>query len=254
MLARYRADVVIEQRDQISQFTADLRSLVAAGRTGPAEAPVGACPGWTVARLCIHVGSLARWATEVLRAPGPFDVKQLERAPKGAEVDYLAAGIAPLLAAVEQCAPAAQVWTWAGPSTGRGWWTRRLMHEIAVHRWDGEAAVGAPAPIPTDVAIDGIDELFELFVPRRIAQHDGTDVGGSIHLHCTDGDGEWTFNTFDGVFSLTHGHAKGDCAVRGPASALLLMQWGRIPVDDPSVERFGNLEVLARWMALQPSN
>jgi hypothetical protein len=56
------------------------------------------------------------------------------------------------------------------------------------------------------------------------------------------------------VFSLTRGHAKGDCAVRGPASSLLLMQWGRIGIDDSAVERFGNLEVLSRWMALQPSN
>jgi uncharacterized protein (TIGR03083 family) len=246
--------MVIDQPAHISRFTADIHALVTAAETGPMDAPIAACPGWNLARLCIHVGSLLRWATEVLSSPGPFDVKQLERAAKGAELDYLAAGITPLLSAVEQCPPDADVWTWAGPSVGRGWWTRRLMHEIAVHRWDGQAAVGTPDPIPTAVAIDGIDELFELFVPRRIAEHDGIDVGGSIHLHCTDGDGEWTFNTFDGVFSISKGHSKGDCAVRGPASALLLMQWGRVGINDPAVERFGNVDVLARWMALQPSN
>jgi hypothetical protein len=139
------------------------------------------------------------------------------------------------------------------------------MHEVAVHRWDAQRAVGEPDPFPADLAIDGIDELFDVFVPMRLGGRDGIDIGGSVHLHCTDipagavelaGDpggrqaGEWTFSTSDGLFSMNRGHAKGDCAVRGPASDLLLMMWRRIPPTSSSLTMFGDTAILDRWLAL----
>ena len=42
----------------------------------------------------------------------------------------------------------------------------------------------------------------------------------------------------DGI-SFEHGHAKGDVALRGTASDLLLWAWNRVPVDD-RFEVFGD--------------
>lgn len=40
-------------------------------------------------------------------------------------------------------------------------WLRRMTHEIAVHRVDGERAIGqAMGPIPSDLAIDGLLWLY----------------------------------------------------------------------------------------------
>jgi len=50
-----------------------------------------------------------------------------------------------------------------------------------------------------------------------------------------------------GGLTVTHEHGKGDAAVRGPASQLLLWIWGR-PVSE--VQVFGDDAVAAAWQAL----
>ncbi len=50
--------------------------------------------------------------------------------------------------------------------------------------------------------------------------------------------------------SVTHEHGKGDCAVRGSASDLLLYLWTRKPAAD--LEVFGDAELAAAWGRLTP--
>lgn len=46
-------------------------------------------------------------------------------------------------------------------------------------------------------------------------------LSGSVHLHCTDADGEWMIERGpSGAAELSRRHAKGDCAIRGTAEAL----------------------------------
>ena len=81
---------------------------------------------------------------------------------------------------------------------------------------------------PAELAADGIDELMAFFAARRLAQIEGgIDLGGTVHLHCTDVPGEWTFTARGTTFEATGGHAKADVALRGPAAELLLVLWGR---------------------------
>jgi predicted lipid carrier protein YhbT len=133
-----------------------------------------------------------------------------------------------------------------------GFWLRRQAQETAVHRWDAQCAAGTPTPLDPAVALDGIEELFDVQFPQLLALPDraGTDLGGSIHLHCTDIEGEWTFRIDDGRLSMTTGHAKGDAALRGPASALLLALWRRVPRDADGLEAFGDAAVLDRLFAI----
>ena len=100
-----------------------------------------------------------------------------------------------------------------------------------MHRWDAEHAVGTASPVEEQLAADGIDEFLTVLAPYRFASEDGIDLGGSLHLHCTDVDGEWTIHTDDGVYRIDRGHAKGDVAVRGPASQLLLVVFQRLGPD-----------------------
>jgi len=52
------------------------------------------------------------------------------------------------------------------------------------------------------------------------------------------------------VYRVERAHAKGDAAVRGPASTLFLVLWGRLPIDTEGVELFGDRAVIDRWLAL----
>ena len=105
------------------------------------------------------------------------------------------------------------------------------------------AVVEEPAPVERELAVDGIQEFFDL-IPIR----PGSDVRGngeSIHLHCTDGDGEWLARLEPDGLRVTREHAKGDVAARGSASDLLLLIWGR---ERPAVDVFGEPAVLAQFL------
>ena len=82
-------------------------------------------------------------------------------------------------------------------------------------------------------------------MPTRLAGNPVTGEGETIHLHCTDGEGEWLVRLAPDGATVTREHAKGDVAARGTASDLLLLVWGRITPD--AVDVFGDAALLARW-------
>ena len=70
-------------------------------------------------------------------------------------------------------------------------------------------------------------------------------AGESIHLHCTDVEGEWTVELGPEGVALERAHAKGDVAARGAASDLLCWLQGRGTTDP--LEVFGDASLLTRW-------
>jgi len=72
---------------------------------------------------------------------------------------------------------------------------------------------------------------------------------GSIHLHRTDGEGEWLIEPSGSEIIISRQHAKGDVAVRGSAISLLLYLWGREPQD---LEIFGEPKIAVAWGGLAP--
>ena len=55
--------------------------------------------------------------------------------------------------------------------------------------------------------------------------------GETLHFHRTDGDGEWLVRLTPDGPEVERAHAKGDVAVRGSASDLLLARAGRVGLD-----------------------
>jgi len=228
--------------------------LVAVARHGPLDAPVPGCPGWDVSRLAGHVGRVHRWATASIVGRGEPDGTTLERPPKDdSVVDWAEGAIAPLLEALKT-APNPGVWNFVGADDADGsFWARRMAVETAIHRWDVEDAIGGTgdtSPIDAALAAEGIEEELTLLAPRLLAGRDGIDIGGSLHLHCADAEGEWMVHTDDGVLRVGHGHEKGDAALRGPASSLMLVLYRRLRPGDGGTEVLGQADVLDRWLAL----
>lgn len=218
-------------------------ALAAAARVGLDE-QVPSCPDWSVSDLVGHVGSVHAWVLACL-ASAPDDrprFSDIAGPPADGLIDWYVAvhrelGDAMAAGDLNHVVP-----SWAGAVPIR-WWLRRQAHEVAVHRWDGERAHGEPAPIDAPLAVDGIDEFLDVFVPRLGAKLAGT--GETIHLHATDIDGEWLVERAADGSQVTRGHAKGDVAVRGTASDLLLLLWGRRDVGD--LETFGDRSVFESW-------
>lgn len=96
-------------------------------------------------------------------------------------------------------------------------------------------------------------------IDRRLrAVLSGTAAGalrGSVHLHCTDIDGEWMIERDpQGAVVLERRHAKGDCAIRGTAAGLLSLVSGTGTLSglevSGEIEVFGEIEVAESFAAM----
>jgi uncharacterized protein (TIGR03083 family) len=214
------------------------------------DAPVPACPAWTVADVVGHVASVYRRTTHVLAhqlTERPAGSDWYHAPPEGrAVLDWFAGSLSEVLDQLRRADPVGTVWTFSAHDHTAGFWHRRLAHETTMHRVDVESAHGTPAAVPADVACDGIDEAFDVLIgPRLSGQFCGDD--GTVHLHATDHPGEWLITLGPEGVVVERCHAKGTVALRGPASGLLLWLWGRGGVD--GLEVFGERPVLDQLRA-----
>ena len=239
----------MEAGHRLARIEADGARLLDVASTDLA-AEVPACPGWDAARLVGHVGRVwrsvaahvATRATEVI--PG----SEIPSPPDGeAVVAFAREGLGEVLAALRDTDPATPVWSWAGTDhSTAGFYIRRMHQETLVHRVDAEQAAGLSSVVDPDDGGDGVDELCSVLLAGRTR---GELPAGSLHLHRTDGEGEWLLEVVDGAVAVRAEHAKGDAAVRGSGDDLLLAMWARRPLDGLDV--FGDPAVAAAWVALQ---
>ena len=215
-------------------------------------ASVPSCPGWDMARLAGHVGRVHRMTVGVLTNPvdGFPDPSTMDKPPADPALSaaFVRTGATTLDALLANRDMDSPCWNFLNEPPFARFWFRRQCHETAVHRFDAELAFD-PLASPTTsaaLAVDGIDEYFVFVRERLLAARGLASLGGSLHLHATDVEGEWMITVADGVLSVTHGHGKGDAAIRGTASDLFLGLWGRLDlIGDARYERFGSPEVIA---------
>jgi uncharacterized protein (TIGR03083 family) len=214
-------------------------------------APVPTCPDWTVADLVAHHGTVVRWITQVVRTlpeeriPAgdtglPADVKEYPR--------WFADGVEPLLATLRATPAETPTWTF-GPDRHVRFWSRRVLHETVVHRADAEIALGREPAVDRELAADGIEEFLTNYPghPRivgRIAELGR--FGDTLHLHATDGDGEWMITLGPDGTTWARGHGKGTVAARGTTSDLLLVLYGRYAPGRVTV--LGDETLLTDWL------
>lgn len=245
--------------DYLASTTDSARRIAAAARQQP-DAAIPWSDSWTVAACAQHVGTILHWVTAVIdgRPTAGFDVRGDVQAPDVGSPDlpdWLEAGAAAVTGRFADLGPDEPCWSWWPDVQTVGFWIRRVALELVVHRWDVELGAGITGdPMPPAIAADAIDELLEVFVGMSRALRQAPGAGETVHVHCTDTDGEWLLRFTDGGGSdLTREHAKGDLALRGPAEGLLLHLWGRGPADQFGVEVLGDTALHARWPELVPS-
>jgi uncharacterized protein (TIGR03083 family) len=231
----------------IDVVTAKAGALASAARAVGPDVTVPATPEWTMAKLVKHTGTTHAWACAVVERGEFANPGELELALPAAEADYpdwLEAGASTFAATLRAADPDAATWSWGVDQHVR-FWSRRMAHETTIHCWDAQSAPATQTAVDPGLAVDGIDERLENLVPSMDFNTAGPDAltgaGESMHLHCTDTDGEWLLRFAPDGFTFTREHAKGDLAIRGPASDLLLWLVGRRPLD--GLETFGDVGV-----------
>lgn len=212
---------------------------------------VPGCPEWNLTDLVLHFGGVHRHVgfrvrtrlypfrrftdeefEEMMGLPEEYFAWGETEAPRDQPlpedlVVWFEEGAQRLAQALEDTAPEEQVGTWFEPDQTAGFWQRRMAQEAAVHRWDAQSVGGETEPIEPRLAADGVDEVLDVMLPADEAKGNGV----SVHLHSTDGAGEWLLRLEPDGLRVTREHAKGDAALRATASDLLLYLWGR-PVED----------------------
>jgi uncharacterized protein (TIGR03083 family) len=236
----------VETEEYLAALRREGRALGDAAERAGLRATVPSCPGWATADLLWHIGEVHHFWGGVVqrRASDHREVPEPERPADADLLGWYRQGLERLLSVLAAADPATAVWTWA-PQKDVGFVQRRMAQETAVHRVDAEMAAGAPAPVDPALAIDGVDEFLRLFTMSR--REGAAPLGGSVHLHATDAEGEWLVTETGDRLEVTSGHAKGDAAARGSASDLLLLLWRRRGPAD--VEVHGDVAVLERLLA-----
>lgn len=143
--------------------------LADAVRAAPVEAPVPACPGWSIAEVARHVGSLYRMIRRRLAEGRNPEDWQRDPEPGQSLSAFLEAGLAELLDELAAHDPEDRADTWWPADPTYGFWRRRMLHETVIHRVDVEQAAGADsAGVPEDIALDGIDEALTLWFGQKL--------------------------------------------------------------------------------------
>ena len=215
------------------------------------DAPVPTCPGWVVRDVVLHTGAVFNHKVACIRLgerpeEGAWSV---EPGPDEDLLGWYFASLDGLTAELGERGPDYATYAWYTPEQSTAFWYRRMAHEAVVHRVDVETATSSLTPADDDLALDGIDEVLEVFVTWAVGDDPDEDVtafdghsllvragGRAWHLSGHAGDPA-------GQIVLSRTAAPADVVVTGEPSELLLWLWGRRP-DSAVTIRGERLDVL----------
>ncbi len=225
--------------DYTAAIEADGAALIAACAMAPGAAIV-ACPGWTTEMLTEHIAEVHdSWAFTVNGPVLTFE-EMLAFWQSDRSIPDPSTARAALLQAL-RVVDDAPCWTWS-KDHNVGFVRRFQASEALIHRVDAELAAGIAIVIEPAAAVDTIG-VFLTYMMGDVNEG-APEVGGSVHIHCTDCEGEWLI---DSAGDVTIGHQKGDAAIRGKAQDIVLALWRRGSLDACDV--VGDADVARRFVA-----
>ncbi|MEV4692676.1 maleylpyruvate isomerase family mycothiol-dependent enzyme [Micromonospora echinospora] len=247
----------------IDERSTAFRTAVAAAPSLDMKVPTH--PERTLFDLVRHVGT-GRRKTAAIVAAGPADGPSEKSAwedgvgaPRDREalLAWWTESVEQLTSTLRAAGPDRGCWTWwddsPSPQTA-GAWARRQVPEIAVHTYDVQLTVGAPQPLPEEVALDGFDDCQFTLCATTVAWPHQPAV---VDYHATEGR-SWRLRlSADGAQVAHLTPAAGgapdtaDVSARGTASDLVLFFYGRIPLDSLRFE--GDSRIFDQLAAWDPS-
>jgi uncharacterized protein (TIGR03083 family) len=196
--------------DHLALLESQVAEMASALAASDPDAPVVACPGWTVRDLAGHVTTLHGWVTDALDRTDmpPFAEQPAAGGAQEIAAAYAAVGEA-MTRRMRALPPDHACWTFDPTRQVASFWYRRQMHELAVHRWDLD-----PHEMDEPIAADGVDEALDFFLPRMLKAGRATLPGGTLEL--VSPTRTWTVGSGEPV-----------ARAEGSAGELLLALWGR---------------------------
>ncbi|MFI5914015.1 maleylpyruvate isomerase family mycothiol-dependent enzyme [Dactylosporangium sp. NPDC051541] len=223
------------------------------------DVQVPTCPEWTLLDLVQHlVEGRRKWAAIV--AAGPADAPAVVSAPEAprerdAVLHWFADSVRELLDALREAGPDRACWTWWGTSQSpqtSGAVARHQLQQLAVHTYDAQVTVGAPRPLSSEVALDGVDEFLttccagtEPWPHEPVVVDYHTTEGRSWRLRVSDG--HTRADRLPNGATAGDGLEPADVAAWGTANELVMFFYGRIRSESLRTE--GDRGILDRLHA-----
>jgi uncharacterized protein (TIGR03083 family) len=215
--------------------------------------PVPSCPAWTVRHLAEHLGTVHRWAQELVR------VRATERIPRGAmdfgefEVndEWLRSGGHSLAETLRSADPDDPMWAWGADQHVR-FWARRQLHETLVHRIDLELAMGAVSSVDSAVALDAVDEfLANVKSDRDIAvrARPGSTEGEALEIRAADSEMRWDVALAADGYEFVDSLAQPDAVMIAAPTELLVALLRRRPLEQCDVSIEGDESLVDHWLS-----
>lgn len=191
-------------------------------RSADLGTPVPDCPGWTLADLGGHLGSVHGWARGAVETGAPVEEPEPPADPAHL-AGWYADQAAALLDTLITTPAGTECWTFGPRPRTVDFWVRRQPHETAVHLRDARRAVGHDVAMDPRLAADGVDEVVTMFFPRQVRLERIPPLTTGVRLVATDSDeGPWVI-AGDG----SDAGAAYAATLTGTAESLLLWLWNR---------------------------
>ncbi|MET7639756.1 maleylpyruvate isomerase family mycothiol-dependent enzyme [Streptomyces sp. NPDC005438] len=222
---------------------------------------VPGCPAWSLRDLVIHLGQVhLAWSLVVLRGPADAPPDQLGDGaePSGDLLEWSRECTDLYLSRLREAGPDRGCWGWWSPEVAAlsaATVARHQVLEVAVHTFDAQEAVGVPEPVPTRVALDGVEEFVTVGL---CSMGPWPHQPATVRLACDEGP-VWSLELTDAGTTVDEGGPDDgtppDLTLRGSASELLLALHSRSPMESLEVEGDRKVfEQLRAWPPLSPDD
>lgn len=220
--------------DYLASISADGDAFASVIASGPLDADVPSCPGWSLRDLAHHVGYIHRWARLAAEAAARPDDAAIDEPPADADLpDWLRTGTRALVQTLGSVAGSAPTWHPFTVPQVMSVWPRRQAHELAIHLWDAQNAVGIVTPMDPLLAASYVREYFEVIVPRVIARDARRAPVGIVNVELTDVGGRLSVRSTGGTVDVMPSTEDAP-VIAGSAEDVLLALWRRRPLGPAS--------------------
>jgi len=216
--------------DRIAELTHATNTFADLLDEAELAAAVPACPGWTLLDLADHLGGVHQWARHAVVAGNPDGDAEPAPRERAALARWYRTHAGRLVQALTEVGAEAPAWTFGPEPHTAAFWQRRQVHETVMHLWDAQASQGAPTDLDPALALDGVDEVVNVFYPRQVRLGRTEPLPAGLGLVAADAPGHPGF-----AIGTTP-----DVTIEATASTLLLLLWHRVDLAGSDVQVTGD--------------
>jgi uncharacterized protein (TIGR03083 family) len=213
-------------------------------------APVPSCPQWSVRDLEEHLGTVHRWAQELVRLRATERIRRIPTDLEAVDVEWLRSGGHSLAETLRSADPDEPMWAWGADQHVR-FWARRQLHETLVHRIDLELAMGAGSSVDPTIALDAVDEFLENVKSDRdiaVRARASRPEGERLEIRATDVTRAWGVELSLDGYEFVDAPSEPDAVLIAAPTELLAALLRRRPLERCDVVIEGDRSLVDHWL------